>query len=94
MSVSGPIEPSRVEEAERVLEGAIVGVKGQGCIQMSHLYLAAFVLLTRTAKSYPFSAGRWVCKELLSPLFLLKHVPDRKPRDCTCPRVATRQRWC
>lgn len=52
-------------------------VKSKGRIKISHLCFAALVLLTRTVRSYPFSAGGWVSKEL-SFLFFIKYMPDKK----------------
>jgi hypothetical protein len=65
-------------EAGRVLAELIFHLKGKGRIKVSQLYLAGIILLTRTVKSYPYSAVRWMPKELLSFLFLIKHMPGKK----------------
>lgn len=73
------IEPRRdAGIGNRVPDGLIFHVKSKGRIKISHLFLAAFMLLTRAVRISPFSAGRWVSKEFLSFLFLVKHVPDKK----------------
>lgn len=56
-----------------------ISTKGQREKKIFHLYLAAFMLPTRTVRSYPFSAGRWVSEKFLSFVFLIKHMPDKKP---------------
>ena len=53
-------------------------VKSKGRVKISHLCLAALLLLTRTVRSSPFSAGGWVSKQFLSFLFFIKYMPDRK----------------
>ena len=68
MRFSVIIEP-RKGVGNRVPDDLLLYVKSKERIKISHLCLATLMLLTRTVKNYPFSAGGWVCKEL-SFLFL------------------------
>lgn len=65
-------------------------VKSKGKIKISHLCLAALVLLTRTVRSYPFSAGGWVSKEL-SFLFFICQI--KSFGDWRFPCLVIRQTW-
>lgn len=50
------IEPRR-DIGNRVPKDLIFHVKSKRRIKISHLYLPAFILLTRSVRSYTFSAG-------------------------------------
>lgn len=46
-----------VEETGRMPKDLVFHVKSKRRIKISHLYLAAFMSLTKSVRSYPFSAG-------------------------------------